>query len=143
MNSKVVFIQGAFEIINYGHVLAFEWARKHGDYLIVGLNTNRLLEEYKKRKAVLPWEQKAHIIQSFRTVSKVVPCDNFSPIAQLYHFRVDVYVISEEWLSTKNGEIEYMKSVGGKTVICPRFPEVVSTSMIKARLLDEAMSGSP
>ncbi len=39
---KIVFIQGAYEIINWGHIKAFQRAKKLGDYLIVALNSNEL-----------------------------------------------------------------------------------------------------
>jgi cytidyltransferase-like protein len=137
-NKKIVLFQGAFDIINYGHVRAFEFAKKHGDYLIVAVNSNALLEKYKGRAAVLPWSHKAKIIGSFRMVDKVVVARYFSPMALLRKYRPAVYVIGSEWIESKAKEIAYVKSYGGKIAISPRFRGVIPTSEIKRRLLAEA-----
>lgn len=135
---KTVLFQGAFEIINYGHIRAFKHAKAYGDYLIVALNTNRLLREYKGRKAVLPWSHKAYIIRSIRYVDKVVPADTFSPMPLIKKYRPDVYVCGSEWVDTHKKEIAFVRSYGGKMVVSPRFNGVVPTSEIKRRLLAEA-----
>ncbi len=138
MKNKVVLLQGAFEIINYGHIRCFKRAKSEGDHLIVALNSNRLLLDYKKRKAVLPWSHKATIIRSIEYVDQVVMAHKFSPLELLKKFDVDVYMIGNEWTATKAAEIEYMKSKGGRIVILPRYAGVVPTSEIKRRLLEEA-----
>lgn len=138
---KLVLFQGAFEIINVGHIKAFEFAKKQGDYLLVAVNTNRLLKKYKGRDAVLPWIHKKRIIESLRTVDKVVPAKRFSPMGLLRKHRPAVYVIGSEWVDSKKDEIAFVKSYGGRIAISPRFRGIVPTSEIKRRLLDEARAG--
>jgi glycerol-3-phosphate cytidylyltransferase len=138
---KIVFIQGAYEIINWGHIKAFKRAKSLGDYLIVALNSNELIKEYKKRDPVLPWYQKKFIIESCQFVDKVVKATEFSPMNLLKKYDVDVYVLTREWEHTKSEEIAYMKSKGGKISWSPRFKGVVCTSDIKRILLNEAKDG--
>jgi glycerol-3-phosphate cytidylyltransferase-like family protein len=106
------------------------------------LNTNKLLEEYKGRKAVLPWEEKALIISSIRWVDRVVPATEFSPLALLRDLDVDVYCLSHEWESTKTEEIAYMRDKGGSIFWTTDYP-IVRTSEIKRRLLMEAQEKLP
>lgn len=136
---KTVLIQGAFEILNAGHVQVFKQCKEQGDYLIVALNTNELLEEYKKRKAVLPWEEKKTIIEAIRWVDEVIPAPHFSPLQILKDRKVDVYCLSQEWVRSKSEEIAYMSASGGDIFITTDFP-ITRTSQIKKTLLDEAMS---
>jgi len=131
-----VLLQGAFDIMNYGHIRAFRFARAQGDYLIVALNTNELIRAYKGREPVMPWSHKRSIIEACRYVDKVVPAREFSPLKLLKRFQVDVYVLSYEWEHTKAAEIAYMKQKGGRICFSRRF-EGVSTSAIKATLLKE------
>ena len=139
---KIVLFQGAFDIINWGHIKAFERAKAQGDYLIVALNSNNLLKEYKGRDAVLPWYQKKFIIESCRFVDKVVKAPDFSPMKLLIQYDVDVYVLTREWEKSKAKEIAYMKAKGGKVSFSPRFKGVVPTSEIKRRLLIEAQAST-
>lgn len=141
MKKKVVLFQGAFEILNYGHVRAFQRAKQLGDFLIVALNTNKLLKEYKGRDAVLPWKHKATILRSIRWVDKVVPAHNFSPMELLKKYDVDVYVLTREWEDKHQAEIAWMKAKGGKVFFSRRYAGVVPTSEIKRRLLKEAQEG--
>lgn len=139
--SRIVLFQGTFEILNWGHVKAFERAKSHGDYLIVALNTNKLVRKFKGREPVLPWYQKRDIIKACRFVDKVVSAPDFSPLKLLKRYKVKVYVLTREWKDTKAREIAYMKKVGGRVVYSPRFKGVIPTSEIKRRLLKEAQNG--
>lgn len=142
MKKNIVLLQGAFDIINAGHVRVFEFAKRQGDHLIVAVNTNKLLREYKGRDAVLPWLQKKRIISAIRFVDRVIPARHFSPFGLLRHYRPDVFVCGSEWVHAHLAEIAYVKSYGGRVVISPRFRGVVPTSEIKRRLLEEAQDRS-
>lgn len=137
--AKVVLLQGAFDIINWGHIKAFQRAKSQGDYLIIALNSNDLVRKYKGRACVLPYYQKKFIIESCVFVDKVVKATEFSPLKLLRRHKVDVLVLTREWKETKTKEIAYMKKKGGKVVWSPRFKGVVSTGQIKKILLQEAM----
>lgn len=137
---NIVFIQGAFEIINWGHIRAFKRAKSEGDYLVVALNTNRLLKKYKGRDAVLPWYQKKQIIEAIRYVDEVIPAHQFSPLELLRKYRPKVYCLTREWENTKAEEIAYIKSIGGRVVFLPRYAGGIPTSEIKKRLLAEAQA---
>lgn len=135
---KIVLLQGAFEIINNGHIRCFKRAKAQGDYLIVAVNSNKLLPKYKKRQPVVPWKQKAEIIRSIRWVDKVVEARNFSPMGLIKRFNVKVYMVGDEWITSHPQEIAYIKERGGKVVVLPRYKGVVCTSEIKKRLLAES-----
>lgn len=134
-------MQGAWEIIHWGHIRCIKRAKKCGDYLIVALNTNKLLYKYKKRKAVLPFRDKKQTLQAIRYVDEVVSAHEFSPLSLLKKHKANVFVVAAEWADTKEEEIAYMKSIGGRVVILPRYRGVTPTSEIKRRLLVEAQEG--
>ena len=133
---RIVLLQGAFDILNYGHIRAFKFAKAQGDYLIVALNTNELIRDYKGREPVIAWSQKRRIIEACRYVDRVVPAREFSPLKLLKRYQVDVYVLSREWEHTKSAEIDFMKQKGGRVCFSRRFTGI-STTTIKARLLKE------
>lgn len=138
---KIVAVQGAYDLLNWGHCKSLKLAKSYGDYLIVFLNTDKLLRAYKKRRPVLPWYQKKFILESLKYVDKVVAAPGFSPIKLLTKYDVDVYCITKEWEYSKKDEINYMKKKGGTVKYLPRFKGVVPTSEIKKILLKEAKDG--
>lgn len=134
---KIIFFQGTFEILNYGHVKAFEMCKTWGDYLIIGLNSDKLVRSYKHREPCIPYEQKKFILESIRWVDKVVPAPHFSPMEILKKYNVDVYVLGYEWVQAHSEEIAYIKAKGGEIRITPDFG-ATRTSQIKEILLKEA-----
>lgn len=135
--TKTVLFQGSFEIINAGHVLCFELCKSFGDYLIVALNTDKLIRSYKHREPVIPYDQKKIIIEGFRNVGKVVPAPHFSPMELLVKYNVDVYCVGYEWVSAHKEEIDFIKKRGGEVRVVPDFGKK-RTSQIKQTLLEEA-----
>jgi cytidyltransferase-like protein len=137
---RKVLIQGAFDILHIGHLRVFEFAKAQGEFLIVALNSNDLIANYKRREPMMLWEDKKALIEALRPVDMVIKATDFSPLALLQANDVDVYVVADEWVHTKAAEIAYMESKGGTVAIAPRFT-TFSTTEIRARLLAQAREG--
>lgn len=135
---KTVLIQGAWELINSGHIRAMKLAKAQGDYLIVAVNTPELIKDYKKREPLLPYKDKKIIIEAIKYVDKVVSARNFSPIELLKKYNVNVYMIAPEWLYSKAKEIAYMKSKGCKIKMCHNYKGVIRSSDLRRMLLAQA-----
>ena len=139
---KRVLIQGAFDILNAGHVLAFKKAKKLGDYLIVALNTDELYKKYKGygQGPVLPYWQRKLILESISYVDEVVPAKSFSPMRLLRRLKIDVYVLTREWEETKGKEIAYMRNKGGEISWSPRFKDIYCSSQIREIVIRKHLS---
>ena len=135
---KKVFIQGTFDLLNYGHTMAFRDAKAQGDYLIVGLNTDELVREYKHREPILPFWQRKIILESIRWIDEVVPANTFSPMQLLIDMDIDVYAIGSEWKASKVKEVNYMKRKGGSVIYTPEYPGVIHSSEIRTRCVAQS-----
>ncbi len=135
---KVVLIQGAFDILNAGHLKAFRKAKSLGNHLIVALNTDQLYKEYKGggQGPIIPYNQRRFIIESIVWVNQVIPAMHFSPLELLKKYKVDVYVYTKEWEDTKEIEIAYMKDNGKEVFICQRYKNIYCSSQIKQLIID-------
>ncbi len=69
---KVVIVSGGFDPIHSGHIHHFKEAKKLGDILIVGLNSDEWLTR-KKGKPFMPIEERMAVIRELRMVDCVVP----------------------------------------------------------------------
>ena len=78
---RVVIVSGGFDPIHSGHIEHFKEAKKLGDILIVGLNSDAWLTR-KKGKPFMPIEERMAVIQELRMVDSAVPFndDNNSSI---------------------------------------------------------------
>ena len=67
---KIVLVTGGFDPIHSGHIAYFNEAKKLGDHLIVGLNSDEWLER-KKSKAFMPWNERLCIVNNLQMVDEV------------------------------------------------------------------------
>lgn len=68
---RVVIVSGGFDPIHSGHINHFIEARKLGDILIVGLNSDEWLTR-KKGKPFLPIDERLAVVKSMRMVDSAV-----------------------------------------------------------------------
>jgi len=139
---KKVLIQGAFDILNAGHILAFKRAKGLGDELIVALNTDELYKRYKGYGLgpILPYWQRKILVESCKYVDKVVPINNFSPLRLIKRLKIDVLVLTREWEETKEKEIAYMRNKGGQISWSPRFKDIYCSSKIRELVIRRHLS---
>ena len=68
---KIVLVTGGFDPLHSGHIRYFEEAKKLGDRLIVGVNSDAWLTR-KKGRPFMPLEERAEVIRALRMVDAVV-----------------------------------------------------------------------
>lgn len=127
--AKIVFTNGCFDILHRGHVEYLQKAKTLGDYLIVGINTNRSVKALKGiTRPVNDEYDRAFLIASLRCVDRVVLFDDDTPYELIKMVVPDILV--------KGGDYREDEVVGrefaGKTVILP-LVEGYSTTAIIAR----------
>ena len=72
---NIVLVTGGFDPIHSGHIAYFQAAKKLGDVLVVGVNSDNWLIN-KKGKFFLPWEERANIVENIKGVSYVCSFDD-------------------------------------------------------------------
>jgi D-beta-D-heptose 7-phosphate kinase/D-beta-D-heptose 1-phosphate adenosyltransferase len=72
---KIVLVTGGFDPLHSGHISYIKAARKLGDYLVVGLNSDAWLAR-KKGRAFMSWAERAAIISELKDVGRVVNFDD-------------------------------------------------------------------
>jgi len=134
---KVVFFQGSFDVVNAGHVRAFALAKSYGDILVVGLNTDELIERDKSRKVIIPYSQRKEIVEGNRHVDFVIPCDQEQALPYLEMLDADVFVLTKEWEERhRDTGIKWIKDKGGEVVFSPRWEDILCSSDIRKRIIE-------
>lgn len=68
----IVLVTGGFDPLHSGHISYFEEARKQGDKLVVGLNSDEWLTN-KKGRPFMPFEERKAVLASIRFIDEVIP----------------------------------------------------------------------
>jgi len=91
--NKIVFTNGCFDILHLGHVKYLELAKKLGDILIVGINSDSSVSRLKgKTRPINSLNDRSHIIASLKSVDYVIPFDEDTPIELIKAIVPDILV---------------------------------------------------
>lgn len=78
---KIVFTNGCFDILHYGHITYLQDARNQGDALILGLNSDASIRHLKgASRPIIGQEERAHILAALECVDYVVIFDEETPL---------------------------------------------------------------
>lgn len=135
---KIGYTTGVFDLFHIGHLNILKRAKEQCEYLIVGVSTDEVVEEYKKKKPIIPFEERFEIIKAIRYVDKVIPQTSMDKLKAWETLHYDVLFHGSDWKgSAMYDEVEEkLKSVGVDMVFLPHTTGTSST-MIIDRLREE------
>jgi len=131
---KVIWTNGCFDILHSGHVLYLEAAKKLGDVLVVGINSDESVRMLKgPGRPVVPEQQRALVLAALRCVDHVIIFSDPTTVSILKELRPDVYVKGGDYtIDTINqDERAIVESYGGKIEIIPKVEGVSTTEIVK------------
>lgn len=139
MGKVVVFTGGIWDLFHRGHLRLLKRAKTLGDILIVGVATDRLAEEY-KRKPIISLEQRMEIVEAIRYVDAVVYYDSLDVTNLLKNLDVDVMAVGEDWGGFPEQK-RYKRHLerNGKRLVRIPYSQGISTTVIRERVIEEAV----
>lgn len=131
----IVFTNGVFDILHAGHVTYLEAARRLGDALVVGVNTDDSVRRLQKapNRPVNPLDDRLTVLRALRAVDAAIPFDENTPETLIDQLRPDIHVKGGDYTAESLPETPLVRSYGGQVVILPLLPGR-STTQILARL---------
>ncbi len=131
------FTAGTFDMFHIGHLNLLRNARSRCDYLIVGVNSDRLVEEYKGKKAVVPLEERMEIIRELRCVDEVIRIDSLNKEISWKQKHYNLLFIGDDWKGNprwEQTEIQ-MAEYGVKVIYLPHTDGTTST-LLREKLVE-------
>jgi len=130
----VVFTNGVFDLLHPGHVRYLAEARRLGDALIVGVNSDRSVRAIKgPGRPITPEAERAEILAALASVDGVVVFDEDTPHAVIGRLQPDVLVKGADWGADRIVGRDIVEGRGGRVVRIPLAPGY-STTAILARI---------
>ena len=128
---KVVFTNGCFDLLHVGHVRCLEAARRLGDRLLVGVNSDARVRRLKGRgRPVVAAGQRAEVLAALACVDWVVIFGETTPLALIRSLRPAVLAKGGDWtLDTIVGRMD-VEGWGGRVVRLPELPGVRTTRLL-------------
>jgi D-glycero-beta-D-manno-heptose 1-phosphate adenylyltransferase len=129
----VVFTNGVFDILHRGHVQYLAEARKLGESLVVGLNSDYSAARLCKgpKRPINSEMDRAWMLGALESVSAVVLFDDPTPWDLLLAIRPDVYVKGGDYSMDELPEAKLVRSWGGTAMAIPYLPGYSTTKLVE------------
>lgn len=117
---RVVFTNGVFDILHPGHVRYLAEARRHGDALIVAVNSDRSVRANKgPDRPIHPEAERAEIIAALAAVDAAVVFDEDTPHDIIRAIQPDVLVKGADWPADQIVGRDTVEARGGVVIRVP------------------------
>jgi D-beta-D-heptose 7-phosphate kinase / D-beta-D-heptose 1-phosphate adenosyltransferase len=115
---KIVFTNGCFDLLHAGHVTYLEAAKKRGDKLILGLNTDRSVSAIKGPTRPMVHEQdRARVLAALESVDAVILFDEDTPLNLINAIKPNVIAKGSDYTANQVvGGLE-VQSWGGEIAL--------------------------
>lgn len=134
-NKKIVFTNGCYDILHTGHIKLLREAKKQGDILIVGLNTDSSVRKLKgPTRPINNEEERSEIMSSLEFVDYVTLFEEDTPVKIISELKPDIHVKGGDYNPYDYKQMPEAKIVheyGGKIHIVKILDGKSTTNIIK------------
>ena len=100
MMKKIGYTTGCFDLFHIGHLNILKRARLECDYLIVGVTSDELSISAKKKKLIIPFQERMDIVESIKFVDEVVPQTSYDKMEAWNNLKFDKMFVGYDWKGT-------------------------------------------
>ena len=115
---KIVFTNGCFDLLHAGHVTYLEAAKKRGDKLILGLNTDRSVSALKgSSRPVVNENDRARVLAALESVDAVILFDEDTPLNLINTIKPDIIAKGSDYTADQVVGGKEVQSWGGEIAL--------------------------
>lgn len=131
-NKKVVFTNGCFDLLHVGHVDLLTKAKKLGDILIVGLNSDNSVKRLKgENRPIINQQQRATLLAALNAVDYVVIFEEDTPLELIKKIKPDFLVKGKDYKKEEVVGKEIVESYGGKVELIDLLKGISTTTIVE------------
>lgn len=131
---KIGYTQGTFDMFHIGHLNLLKHAKEYCDILIVGVNADDLVQEYKNKVPVINQDERAEILRAIRYVDNVVICHTLKKMEMHKWLHFDAIFIGDDWKGNARWtETERNLKEVGADVVYLSYTKGVSSTMLREK----------
>jgi D-beta-D-heptose 7-phosphate kinase/D-beta-D-heptose 1-phosphate adenosyltransferase len=122
---RIVFTNGCFDILHYGHVKYLQDARSKGDYLVVAVNSDSSVKKIEtKNRPIIGQSDRLKTVAALSSVDFVVLFNADNPLSLIKALKPDILIKGADWNKQKIIGADFVKNYGGK---------VLTVNLVKGR----------
>ncbi len=94
---KVGYTQGTFDLFHIGHLNLLKHAKEQCEKLIVGVNSDTLVFQYKNKNPIIKEQERIAIVESIKFVDDVILCSSLDKLTTWQQIHYDAIFIGDDW----------------------------------------------
>lgn len=132
LRKKIVFTNGCFDLFHFGHLSLLKKSRELGDYLVVGINSDKSVRRLKGTgRPIIKQYDRAKLLNSLECVDLVVIFVEDTPLKLIKMINPDIIVKGGDYSPEKVIGKKYVEGKGGKVVIIPLVEGISTTNLLR------------
>lgn len=134
------YTQGVYDMFHIGHLNLLNHAKEYCEKLMVGVNTDRLVYEYKHKMPVIAQEERRLIVENIKAVDFAVQVDTLDKAELLRQYGFDAVFIGDDWKGNPRWTAteEELAKYGVDVIYLPHTPGISSTQLSAKKKESEA-----
>ncbi len=131
-NKRVVFTNGCFDIIHPGHIFILQQAKSKGDILVVGLNSDQSISNFKsKSRPICSEDDRAYVLSGLACVDYIFIFDEMTPENLIIQILPDILVKGKDYTLNQIAGSEYMLEKNKKVELVDIIDKKSTSNIIK------------
>ncbi|TRZ48687.1 D-glycero-beta-D-manno-heptose 1-phosphate adenylyltransferase [bacterium] len=129
---KIVFTNGCFDLLHYGHVKYLQQSKAKGDILIVAVNSDASVRRIKgKNRPVVSERYRIRVVAALESVDYALFFREDTPLKLIRAIKPDVLVKGADWKKTDIVGTDHVLSYGGKVKTVKFIKNQSTTGLLK------------
>ncbi len=129
---RIVFTNGCFDILHYGHIKYLQDAKLLADVLVLGLNSDSSVKKIKgSARPINKQLDRARVLSALSCVDYLTIFSEGTPLRLIRLIQPDVLVKGGDWKTEKIVGADFVKARGGKVLAIPYIKGYSTTQQIK------------
>ena len=128
---RIGYTQGVYDMFHVGHLRLLNHAKEKCDFLIVGVNSDRLVESYKGKTPVINQEERKEIVANIKAVDQCVIATTLDKMEVWKDLHFDAIFIGDDWKGNARWEQTRvdLSKIGVDVVFLPHTDGISSTML--------------
>ena len=128
---KIGYTQGVYDMFHIGHLNLINHAKEYCDYLIVGVNADELVQNYKHKTPVINEKERQIIVSNIKAVDKCIIATTLDKVEAWKSIHFDAIFIGDDWKGNARWTQteKDLEPYGAEVVYLPHTDGICSTGL--------------
>ena len=129
---RIVFTNGCFDILHYGHAKYLEDAKAKGDILVVAVNSDSSIRKIKgKNRPIVDEANRIKLLAALESIDLLTLFKETTPLKVIEAVKPDILIKGADWNKAKIVGSDFVEAYGGRVMTIKLVKGLSTTNLIK------------